>query len=347
MAQVIKKIAIKENNGWTQKPIGVDTENVHLTSPLMGQNNLQAAFTKYFPSEPLDSGLLISNNGKISSSGVSSNTITELGTRVSTLENSNTNKNTEWVNNIITAYMNSNLQSLLNGENVTTLISNIVKNELLSAGYAPIDTSTLTNFTALLSNTLYPIDSIFISKSPENPKSKLGGEWVPIKDKFLIDAEQITIEGQINVTPEIKVTRSKNVIIDNHEYKPSGSVKNNLTPCKNTLQNQGTMLTANFQNRLVALPNAETDNVETTFDGETVSLTHIITQQPEFSASITAPINIIPPYEKVYIWKRTDLANPEEFYTITPENWDKDFLLSPETVALWKKVDSTSTEGEI
>lgn len=45
-----------------------------------------------------------------------------------------------------------------------------------------------TNIKTILLDLVYPVDSIFLSFKNTNPKTYLGGDWIQLKDRFLIGA---------------------------------------------------------------------------------------------------------------------------------------------------------------
>lgn len=352
MAQIIKQIAIKKDTGWEKREIGTDWNKVYLTSPLLGQNSgktLNEVLNSCFPQDGLESGLLESDNGKIKSSKINSNAITELENRIELLENNNEEKNSTWVNSIIQNYIDNYWTSLITGDKNKEIINSLVEQALFGKGYQPVQVETLANFYAAFSNALYPEGSLFITtKPPEvfNPKTTLGGEWEQtIKDKFLIDTEMITEEGFLSVTPKLTTTIDTKVSIQDHTYTPEGNITNlNFKAAKNEIAGQGVISTLNFRDRMVVTTSSDVNTINATFEGENVQLGHII-QQPSFK-TISEPINIIPPYQKVYIWERTKLTGVTEIISFNLTDWEG-YLLSPETVNLWKKVDNTATESEV
>ncbi len=363
MAQIIKQIAIKKGTGWEKREIGTDWNKVYLTSPLLGQNSgktLDEALNSCFPQDGLESGLLESDNGKIKSSKINSNTITELGTRISTLENFFINipsekdqvpeKKTDWIKDLIQQYITNNWNALITGKTNTNFLRTFFETQFTNHGYQPASMDNLTHFYTTFSNTLFPVGSIFmvaddLVNEDFDPKDTLGGEWERIRDKFLIDTENIIEEGKKQASFQIKLTRSKNVSIKDHPYQPTGSITNNFIAAKTDFPaNVGASAgSLTFMNRLVITNNSNIDNIISTFTGENATLSHDIIQ-PEFTA-VEHTIDIIPPYYKVRIWKRTAPVGAGEMVSYFDKDWGN-VLLSKQTIGLWQKVDPTPVNGE-
>ena len=72
-------------------------------------------------------------------------------------------------------------------------------------------------------NLVYPVGSLYWSSKPTNPAALFGGEWVQIKDKFILAAGDTypanSIDGNANTTLTVE-----NLPRHTHSFTPNGSV---------------------------------------------------------------------------------------------------------------------------
>lgn len=345
MADIIKQVAIfnKEDDSdigtWTSRDIGAKASNISLSTPIAGiSSNIEALLQEILPEEALSSGFIESNNGQLK-----------------------TSEKTDVINNFFNTGLNnlntqlSNLQTSLNGklDNTQQATDPIIEDYLrrhsedgsIKAGLKAEE----------ISNLIYPQGSVYITFNGDNPANKLGGTWKEIEDGTFLMAktgnwETPTTGGasQWVETPTITLTRSRNVGISNHSYRPAGSNSTNFN--RGQVNGYGAAKPgAGYQNRLVVM-SSTTAGAKVTFSGTTASLAHSITQ-PEFtgkSSQITVPT--IPPYITVHMWKRLTEASADSYYVIDQpgivEKVSNDIeqqvlvnvLLTEPTIAKWEQI---------
>lgn len=350
MANIVKQVAIYKDNNWSTKDIGVDVDKVFLKNKTLGVEtglSLDQILNK-FPEGNFAQGFIAADGtGKLTSTQISPAKISELETSINNLNTNLSTKNNTWVRNLLADYLQNDFYF-----NEST-IREAVRQELMDAGYTPssTDTGAMEFFFEVFGNALYPVGSIFITTSLENsPEKTLGGTWVRIKDKFLLDADQITGGGNKTLTPSVKtMTLTQGVVISNHVFTPTGNNKHDMIPAAAEKVNQGTSVTANLTDKLVITKTAKlpADLININFEGDEIVLSHTVEKQPAYSITMNS-MDIIPPYEKVYIWRRETLAAAHDTIMVNPEKWNQDFLLSRETIDKWNEIKNYSpTEGEV
>lgn len=357
MANIVKQIAIYKDNNWSTKDIGVDVDKVFLKNKTLGVEtglSLDQILNK-FPEGNFSAGLLAADNsGKLISTQISPTDFNNLKNSINILEDDIENlKDNTWVNKLISNQLNNYNPSV--GSSLYTTIKNIVITELTNGGYAPLETDvteTLRHFIALISNTLYPTGAIYITTEKDfKPAQILGGSWKRLSNKFLVDIDENDPNyipfgpGKVTVKPIVTAT-SSTITIAKHSYTPSGNIDSNIVPFYKETLDQGTQISKNFQNRLIGT-SANLQEINITFNGNSQDLVHE-SVKPTITVQ-TEEINVIPPYQKVYIWQRIDTVEAQDMYVISGQNWNtQDFLLSRETIDKWNEIKNYSpTEGEV
>lgn len=130
---------------------------------------------------------------------------------------------------------------------------------------------------------IYPIGSIYISTDSTNPAQLFGGTWERIEDKFLLAAGSEYQAGTEGGSPT-QILLNKNL--------PSGA----LTAEKNSSDTEVNISGATWGNYNLASGNY----TATTLRFAAANLNNSIQYEQ--------PINTMPPYLTVYIWKRVDVA---------------------------------------
>ncbi len=345
MADIIKQVAIfnKEDDSdigtWSSREIGAKASNVSLSTPIAGiSSNIEALLQKVLPENELSSGFIESNNGQLKTSEKTTvinnffnNGLTNINTQLDNLQTELTNvkdKDSHLLDDVINDYLNRNM-----GEEGT------------------IQTGPSMD---VISNTIYPVGSIYITFNGDNPADKLGGTWEELNNVFLMaksgnwETPQTGGANSWSGTPTITLTRSTNVAISNHSYRPAGSNSTNFN--KGQVNGYGAAKPgAGYQNRLVVM-GSTTAGVKVTFTGTTASLTHSITQ-PVFtgkSSQITVPT--IPPYITVHMWKRLTQTSVDAYHIIDkPDIVEKisndieqqvlvNVLLTEPTITKWEQI---------
>ncbi len=303
MANIVKQIAIfnkDQNSGmgsWETKDIGALASNITLTTPIGEDSNVEDVLHHVLPNNGLSSGFIEATEGgqlKTSSMSDDINGFFEdteqggLNTIVSDINalqtELNTKVNSSALNGLIEQWVLDNM-----GGDDATIVPGLTEEQV--------------------SNKIYPIGSVYISFNNTDPATLFGGTWEQITGKFLLSGTTSGTTGgasSVSYTPAVTLTRSTNVAISNHSYKPAGSNSTNFN--KGQVNGYGAAKPgAGYQNRLVVM-GSTTGGVKVTFSGTTASLSHSITQ-PNFTAKGTAAtIDTMPPYVTVYMWKRLTLA---------------------------------------
>lgn len=350
MADIVKQIAIfnkDQNSGmgsWQTKNIGALASNITLATPIGGNSNVEDVLHQVLPNNGLSSGFIEATEGgqlKTSSMSDDINGFFE---------------DTEYggLNTIVSDI--SALQTELNTKVNSSALNGLIEQWVLD-NMGGDDASIVPGLKAeQISNLIYPIGSIFISFNSQNPSEFLGGSWEQITDKFLLatssDAANLSNQTggakSVSYTPVITLTRSTNVAISNHSYRPAGSNSTNFN--KGQVNGYGAAKPgAGYQNRLVVM-GSTSGGVKVTFTGTTATLSHSITQ-PNFTAKGTAAtIATMPPYVTVYMWKRTALAPANNYYVVGSEEVANkilvdieqetliDALLSESTIRKWQEI---------
>lgn len=134
--------------------------------------------------------------------------------------------------------------------------------------------------------TVYPVDSIYVSISDENPTTLFGGTWERLKDTFLLAAGDTYAAGTTGGEAEHTLEQSE---IPNYKigFLPAPVMSNH----------------AQWSNDGIKASNASRN------DRSTVTATSG-TSDPQYGWEVSTnggsqPHNNMPPYTTVYVWKRT------------------------------------------
>lgn len=132
----------------------------------------------------------------------------------------------------------------------------------------------------VLKTQLYPVGSIYISIEPTNPSSYFGGTWEQIQGKFLLGSSTNHSTGTTGGSEAVEITQDN---LPNLKLPVTTTVRLNGVAIDNDYGNLG--------DRLVTQQGATNTTV--------TKLASVST------GGLGEPINIMPPYLAVYIWKRT------------------------------------------
>lgn len=163
---------------------------------------------------------------------------------------------------------------------------------------------------------LYPVGSVYISFNSTDPSTLFGGTWTRIKDRFLLASGDTYAPGTTGGSATKTLTTS-NLPAHTHSCNTTGSHTHargtfNITGRIGAIDGQGSAPTGAFyrsgssgklENQSgEADPNVYFD-ASKNWTGATASAgshTHTIG-----STGSALPVNIMPPYQTVYMWRRT------------------------------------------
>lgn len=327
MANLIKQIAIfnkeegSSSGSWETKDIGASATNVSLATPVAGVNtNVEEALHQVLPNTRLSSGFLESNNGQLKTSE-KSETITNFF---------KDNGGLEILNDQVSA-INTTLGTKVSaGEQLDNLIETYLRNHgggqgIVIPGLTP----------AQISNLIYPVGSIFTTFSEGNPELLgLGATWEKIEGKFLratstAQPNSNITGGSTSVTPTITIRLTTPVSISS--YTPKGTISTNFS--NEVASNYGLTASTVYKNR-VLVSNTENAIPQLTFRGTSTS---IDVTQPVIAGTSSA-INILPSYITVHMWRRTELADADQFYVVGNES-SRDHLIAYIVERIEREVD--------
>ena len=150
---------------------------------------------------------------------------------------------------------------------------------------AEIGTMPVATFKSMLLNTAYPVGSIYISTSSTNPASLLGGTWVSISGRFLLAAGSLqTPSGNQQFNAGTTGGNYQTYLTDNNS--PYKEARDESDAGWGLVMGEGANYDGvGFANRCVVMKgNDEKDTAP--YIGQT-------------------PVNLMPPYLAVFMWKRT------------------------------------------
>lgn len=164
-------------------------------------------------------------------------------------------------------------------------------------------TATGGNIKQVLLDLVYPIGSIYISANNVNPSEFLGGNWQQITDKFLLAAGSKYTAGSVggSATKTISKANLPNYTL----YSASHSHTFTGTAASHNHSVSNIQYTTGYGNNL---------NAASTGQGHGTSYTNSTSITPSGTNSNTTitvnsggsgtALDIMPPYEVVYAWKR-------------------------------------------
>lgn len=181
---------------------------------------------------------------------------------------------------------------------------------------------------------LYPVGSVYISFNSTNPQTLFGGTWVRLKDRFLLASGDTyaanTTGGSATKTIAVNNMPAHNHTVNasgNHSHTATTSTAGNHTHTGTTSWGGEHTHTFTYPNRAnpdhaitggsaghnetrnTSSAGGHTHTLTTTTNG---SHTHTLTTATDGNHTHTTnntggglPLNIMPPYQTVYMWRRT------------------------------------------
>ena len=122
---------------------------------------------------------------------------------------------------------------------------------------------------------LYPVGSVYISFNAKDPSTLFGGTWVRLKDRFLL-ASGDTYAANTTGGSATKTIAVNNMPAHNHTVNASGNHSHTAT---------------------TSTAGNHTHTLTTTTNGNHTHTTN--------NTGGGLPLNIMPPYQTVYMWRRT------------------------------------------
>ena len=173
----------------------------------------------------------------------------------------------------------------------------------------------------------YPVGTIYETENANfNPQTVWGGTWVKIEDKFLVAAGS-TYTGTGGAASQSITLSTSNLPSHRHSFTPSGSVSSTFTGTSKNIE--GSLICAVASDRLTATGSftsqaaSQSDQMIGTY-GTAVyhgkyTLSADVTPEGSISSTFTGTagntdyngsgaaftVDTVPPYQAVYIWKRT------------------------------------------
>lgn len=167
-------------------------------------------------------------------------------------------------------------------------------------------TATGGNIKQVLLDLVYPVGSIYISANNVNPSEFLGGNWEQITDKFLLAAGSKYTAGSVggSATKTISKANLPNYTLysasHSHTFTGTAASHNHGLYVKGGY-NAGGSLTAgpDTSGTVQSKGTVYTDNASITPKGTNSNTTITVS-----SGGSGTALDIMPPYEVVYAWKR-------------------------------------------
>ena len=167
-------------------------------------------------------------------------------------------------------------------------------------------------------DSIYPIGSIYLSVSEKNPAILFGGTWVKIEDRVLLGAGTNYANGEQGGEAEVTL-EVENLPSHSHDYTHATAVQSHaLTdaemPRHTHLYQEAIMAIENHENAAIStastgvFPAAVAGNKYNYpfYSGAGEAHNHGLTTESASTQSVgtNTPINNMPPYLTVNIWKR-------------------------------------------
>lgn len=162
----------------------------------------------------------------------------------------------------------------------------------------------------VLLDLVYPIGSIYISANNVNPSEFLGGTWEQITDKFLLAAGSTYTAGNTGGSATKTIAKenipSYTLYSGSHTHTFTGSASSHRHNLNDYSPSGG-------EGAYVSLGGTASSNVDRTYMA--TSYTSITPSGTNSGTTITVSsggsgtaLDIMPPYEVVYAWKRVEAA---------------------------------------
>ena len=146
---------------------------------------------------------------------------------------------------------------------------------------------------------IYPVGSIYMSANNVNPGTFLGGTWTQITDKFLLAAGSKYTAGSVggSATKTISTANLPNYTLYSASHTHTQAAHNHGIPGYNQANGSGSGISKEDATSTVNNNWAySTTSATPTINGTTITVT---------SGGSGTAMDIMPPYEVVYTWKRT------------------------------------------
>ncbi len=164
-------------------------------------------------------------------------------------------------------------------------------------------TATGGNIKQVLLDLVYPIGSIYISANNVNPSEFLGGNWEQITDKFLLAAGSQYTAGSVggSATKTISKANLPNYTLysASHSHTFTGTATSHNHSINNIQYTTGYGNNVNAANTGQGHGTSYTNSASITPSGTNSNTTITVN-----SGGSGTALDIMPPYEVVYAWKR-------------------------------------------